>query len=70
VGGAKALLAFSKDLRRDSMLSLHLRMTTADEIRDGVVAKEEKETRERRSFERAHIVLDRDRFGSSDLMLR
>jgi hypothetical protein len=38
VGGAKALLAFPKYLRRDAMLRLHLRMTTAEEICDGVVA--------------------------------
>ena len=38
MGGAKALFAFSMYLRRDSMLRIHLRMTTAEEICDGVVA--------------------------------
>jgi hypothetical protein len=38
LGGAKGLLAFLKGLRSDSTLWLHLITTTAEEIRNGVVA--------------------------------
>jgi urease accessory protein UreH len=37
-GRGKASLAFSKDLRRGSTLSLFEITTTTEEIRDGVVA--------------------------------
>ena len=38
MAGAEALFALSKDQRRDYMLSLQLKTTTAQEICDGVVA--------------------------------